>query len=226
MQAALNNVARGRTMVVIAHRLSTVRDADNIVVMARGGTVESGTHEELLARGGAYARLVEAQDLGRAAGKARDDDDDGEDTEGPEPKDAPLADLDAALTRASSAAATTAGPSGGDADDRYGLFHGLYLILREQKSLHWPMFVTLLCCVVGGGSYPAIAVLFSKTMTAFETIDVAKGDFFALMFFVVALANLVAYAIAGWLANILAQVSAPSEPLFPPPPPLFPFSHG
>ncbi|POR34332.1 Leptomycin B resistance protein pmd1 [Tolypocladium paradoxum] len=203
VQAALNNVARGRTMVVIAHRLSTIRDADNIVVMARGGTVESGTHDELLERGGAYARLVKAQDLGKAEDKTEDDDEDGDADDGAELKDVPVADLDVALTRASTAA-TTSGPPD-DEDDRYGLFHGLYLILKEQKSLHWPMLGIVLCCIAGGGTYPALAVLFSKTMEAFETIDVAKGDFFALMFFVVALANLVAYAIAGWLSNILAQ---------------------
>jgi len=84
------------------------------------------------------------------------------------------------------------------------------------------MAVTMLCCLVGGGTYPALAVLFSKTMRAFETIDVSKGNFFSLMFFVVALANFVAYFIAGWLANILAQVS---EPLSPLPPPFFFWRH-
>jgi ATP-binding cassette subfamily B (MDR/TAP) protein 1 len=43
-------------------------------------------------------------------------------------------------------------------------------------------------------------------MEAFETVDVGKANFFALMFFVVALGNLVAYAVAGWLANLIAQV--------------------
>jgi ATP-binding cassette subfamily B (MDR/TAP) protein 1 len=61
-----------------------------------------------------------------------------------------------------------------------------------------------------GGTYPALAVLFSKTLETFETVDVDKTNFFALMFFVVALGNLVLYAIAGWFTNIVAQVS--SEP--------------
>jgi len=52
---------RNRTSFVIAHRLSTVRRADLIVVIERGRIVESGTHEALLARGGAYAKLYELQ---------------------------------------------------------------------------------------------------------------------------------------------------------------------
>lgn len=50
-------------------------------------------------------------------------------------------------------------------------------------------------------------MLFAKTMEAFETTDVKRGDFFSLMFFIVAIGNFVIYAIAGWLANVIAQVS-------------------
>ena len=57
IQAELNRIARGHTTLVIAHRLSTVMDADQILVMDHGRIVERGTHRELLERGGAYFQM-------------------------------------------------------------------------------------------------------------------------------------------------------------------------
>ena len=63
VQEALARLRRGRTTIVVAHRLATVRDADLIVVVADGSVRESGTHEDLLAEEGTFARLVRAQAL-------------------------------------------------------------------------------------------------------------------------------------------------------------------
>ena len=61
LQRSIQRISTGRTAIVIAHRLSTVRHADRIVVLENGTVIEDGTHETLLARAGAYARLWSVQ---------------------------------------------------------------------------------------------------------------------------------------------------------------------
>jgi ATP-binding cassette subfamily B protein len=63
VQAALKSALVGRTSIVIAHRLSTVMDADQILVMSDGQIVERGTHTELMDNSGLYADLFSRQDL-------------------------------------------------------------------------------------------------------------------------------------------------------------------
>jgi ATP-binding cassette subfamily B protein len=78
IQKALDNLVQGRTTIAIAHRLSTLRKADRLVVMDRGQVVEVGPHEELMAKQGAYWRLYEAQ-------ARRVDTDENDDNRLPEP---------------------------------------------------------------------------------------------------------------------------------------------
>ena len=67
VHAALQTALKGRTSIVIAHRLSTVREADQILVLEKGSIVERGKHDELVAKGGLYADLYNRQDLTGAA---------------------------------------------------------------------------------------------------------------------------------------------------------------
>ncbi|GIZ42209.1 hypothetical protein CKM354_000548700 [Cercospora kikuchii] len=66
VQAALDKAAQGRTTIVVSHRMSTIKNADNIVVLGQGGKIlEQGTYEELSAIKGAFHQLVEAQNMAR-----------------------------------------------------------------------------------------------------------------------------------------------------------------
>jgi ATP-binding cassette subfamily C protein CydD len=67
LEMAIAELAAGRTMITIAHRLATVRHADRIVVLDRGRIVEAGRHEDLLAAGGLYARLISSARMGSLA---------------------------------------------------------------------------------------------------------------------------------------------------------------
>ncbi|MBR6359896.1 MAG: ABC transporter ATP-binding protein, partial [Lachnospiraceae bacterium] len=61
IQKAFDHMMEGRTSFVVAHRLSTIMEADNIIVMNNGNIVETGTHEELLKKKGFYKELYDSQ---------------------------------------------------------------------------------------------------------------------------------------------------------------------
>jgi ATP-binding cassette, subfamily C, bacterial CydC len=62
LRRAMEQVRRGRTVLIIAHRPSTIRSADRVLMIEEGRIVEAGTPDELLAKGGAYARLIAAKE--------------------------------------------------------------------------------------------------------------------------------------------------------------------
>ena len=70
IQEALHRVMEGKTVIAIAHRLSTLSEMDRIAVMERGEIVEIGTHDELLEQGGQYARFWERQSGGFISAQA------------------------------------------------------------------------------------------------------------------------------------------------------------
>ncbi|KAJ4287807.1 hypothetical protein N0V90_012511 [Kalmusia sp. IMI 367209] len=197
VQQALDSVSKNRTTLVIAHKLSTIKNADNIAVMSNGSVIEQGTHDELLEKKGAYANLVAAQDLGNAESEkaVHVDQDLGE-------KPA----LVRTQTQVSLHSQAATKPSKDDIN--YNLIRCIFIIFWEHQRL-WPSFLVLLfASLLGGATYPAQAILFSRIARAFEipaAEAVDQGDFYSLMFFVVALGNLVAYSLIGWFSNLVVQ---------------------
>ncbi|KAF2870539.1 P-loop containing nucleoside triphosphate hydrolase protein [Massariosphaeria phaeospora] len=199
VQQALDNVAQNRTTIVIAHKLSTVRNADNIAVMSDGHVVEQGTHNDLIEADGAYARLVRAQDLGQA------DSEEGLVAEGKDEEEKVL--LVKTQTQTPSLHAGTADKNESETVG-YNLVKCIAIVFWEQNYL-WRWFIALtIASIFGGLTYPAQAVIFGRVVRAFQlNPDEARvqGDFYSLMFFMVAIGNLLVYVTMGWSCNIVAQ---------------------
>ncbi|KAM0421186.1 hypothetical protein ACHAPT_011078 [Fusarium lateritium] len=203
VQDALNKVSANKTTLIIAHKLSTIQSADNIIVMSSGQVVEQGRHHELLALDSQYATLVKAQSLGHAAEMRESNDIENDD-------DHPELDLTQKAAETSSFVSLTAPGDQPPAISQvnHSLIKCLFILLREQRDSYLWMALLVFACVIGGGSYSAQAVVYSRMINILsKPPGEARHDvnFFALMFFVLALANMLAYLIVGWLGNLVGQ---------------------
>ncbi|KIX01202.1 uncharacterized protein Z518_08927 [Rhinocladiella mackenziei CBS 650.93] len=208
VQDALNKAAKNRTTLVIAHKLSTIKAADNIVVLSKGRVAEQGTHSELLAKGGMYAALIHNQQLGDT--KETPDEDGGAVNEEKVAVEEAV-DVNEEKMELSTAVETadTSSPSPTAGTLNYSLFRCLFIIVREQKDIGWHLGLLLMTCCVSGGAFPAQAVLFSRLIDVFTLTGSAareKANFFALIFFIFALINMCSYLIIGWSGIHVGQV--------------------
>lgn len=147
VQAALDKVSKNRTTIVIAHRLATVRKADNIIVLRKGKAVQQGTHDNLMTQeGGAYWALATAQQLTMESGEDQVDIAQATNAEITEKKSMATIATDTTLVE------EMAAPDGTSADKpgTRGFWGSFGLLLREQR--HRRMWYTiLLISALGGG---------------------------------------------------------------------------
>ncbi|KAK4164053.1 P-loop containing nucleoside triphosphate hydrolase protein [Cladorrhinum sp. PSN259] len=213
VQQALDKAAVGRTTIVIAHKLATIRKADNIVVMSKGKIVEQGTHEGLIAQNGAYARLVRVQDLSVAA--AGDSDAEGDNSAHDNGKDGYKGhdmDLTKTMTRypTNDQARLEANRHRDDYDNHtpLGLFGIVWRIVKETPELKGWYILIFIGCFGAAGGFPGQAILSAKMMDVF-TLEgqamIERGEFFAKMFIVLAAGVFIVYAGLGYASNAMAQ---------------------
>lgn len=221
IQAAISKVAAGRTMITVAHRLATVKYANNIIVLKEGMILEQGNHTALLAKAGTYANLVQMQTIGAGT------DEDLESSQGSVEIDSPTRDTLAGEKRPDHASEKELEHFTADDDENaetedetaasssrslVSVMHGLSRIVRPYTLV---IVMALLAASIVGGAFSAEAVIFGNTVGRLnpcktESSIRAAGNFFGLMFFVLAIieffANLVSWSAFGWLSEKMLYV--------------------
>lgn len=171
VQDALDNAAQGRTTITIAHRLATIRNADNIVVMGKGEILEQGSHHELIAKRGAYATLVDAQQIQAAEG-TEDLYETAGDADHVEIQKEAKAEMPAGLDRSVTGKSIASMVLGKKADEEgqrkeysMGTLKCLWRLMHVNREYRLTLYApAVLCSVASGAVYPAFAILMGKAL--------------------------------------------------------------
>ncbi|KAL4779773.1 P-loop containing nucleoside triphosphate hydrolase protein [Aspergillus varians] len=210
VQKALDKASEGRTTIVIAHKLATIRKADHIVVMSKGCIVEQGTHKSLIADDGVYARLVKIQNLTVAASEhvATKEEDDNPEDETHLKTTETIKGLTRTATSVRGRMESIKERDNYDNHKHMGILSCVVYLVKECPELIWAYIFTFLGCLGACAAYPGQAILMAHVVDVFQLTGdamVDRGSFFATMFIVLAAGCLVSYFAVGYATNTIAQ---------------------
>ncbi|GAB1289405.1 ATP-dependent translocase ABCB1 [Apodemus speciosus] len=207
VQAALDKAREGRTTIVIAHRLSTVRNADVIAGFDGGVIVEQGNHDELMKEKGIYFKLVMTQtagneiELGNEACESKDEIDN---------LDMSSKDSGSSLIRRRSTRKSIRGPH--DQDRKLSTTEALaedvppasFWRILKLNSTEWPYFVVgIFCAMINGGLQPAFSIIFSKVVGVFTRSNDPEAqrrdsNLFSLLFLILGIISFITFFLQGF----------------------------
>ncbi|XP_051818316.1 ATP-dependent translocase ABCB1 [Antechinus flavipes] len=208
VQVALDKAREGRTTIVIAHRLSTVRNADVIVGFENGVIVEQGNHDELMKQEGVYFKLVTMQTTGNQIESEGDSDELKNEINTSEP--VPKGFESRSLRRRSrcSSVKKTQTLEKKTTEEEKKLDENVpqvsFLRILKMNKTEWPYFVVgTFCAIINGGLQPAFSVIFSRIIgifTAFHEPEKRKRDseMFSLLFLILGVISFITFFLQGF----------------------------
>ncbi|XP_051576241.1 ATP-dependent translocase ABCB1-like isoform X2 [Myxocyprinus asiaticus] len=184
VQAALDKVRLGRTTIIVAHRLSTIRNADVIAGFQNGEIVELGTHDELMERKGIYHSLITMQIF-----KSSDDAEERKEEITMDEKSPSVSSLnERTLYRQKSRSASEKGLQEEEKQtEEEKVPEVSFLTVLKLNKPEWPYIVIgVFCAIINGALQPAFAIIFSKIIAVFAEIDQEiirqRSDMYSLLF--------------------------------------------
>lgn len=198
MDAVKKAAASGTTVVMVSHRLSTVTDSPNIVVMGAGRVVEQGDHEELMRLGGAYSSLIRAQGIGQNSSP------DESLSSSPKVENSIETTSSTACSRLDTHEEEEAIEQGQSKKKhtKSGFFHLLGRCLKLARSDSPLVFVGLVASLISGGIILGEAIIFGN-LVAILNGDIQsprfkdRADLFCLLFFILSLIAFFSYSLSG-----------------------------
>ncbi|KAM6088819.1 ATP-dependent translocase ABCB1 isoform 1-T3 [Chlamydotis macqueenii] len=208
VQAALDKAREGRTTIVVAHRLSTVRNADLIAVFEGGVITEQGNHFKLLEKKGIYYKLVNMQAIEAEVTSSEEDENTlsvKKSESEPEFEESFTKGLRRRSTRRSM---KKPGAQNDDADDKTSspdeeLPPASFIKIMKLNKTEWPYFVAgTLCAIINGALQPAFAVIFSEIIGIFAETDKTvlreKSNLYSVLFLVLGIISFFTFFFQGF----------------------------